>query len=274
MYDDQMLWQIAQARHQDFLKEAQTGRMARQVLQNRNKGESSFFWQGYRATMPLLIGVAPFGLVFGALAVAVGLTPIAAIGMSFFVVAGSSQFIAAQLIGDGAPIVIIVLTTFIINLRHFLYSASLAPAFRPLSRGWKWLLAYVMVDEIYATVIARRQQEDFSPGELGWFFAGASANLFSVWLITTAAGALLGSILPAHIIDTLGFTLPLIFISLVIPLLVTRSALLAALSATLAAILLAPLPHNTGLLVAAGIGIFIGVMTEKRQSTRMEQRTI
>ena len=269
MYNKQDLWSIAQARRQALLMEAQ----ARQLQPGKETGETRFFWQGYRATMPLLIGVAPFGLVFGALAVAVGMTPFAAIGMSLFVLAGSSQFIAAELIGDGASIVIIVLTTFLINLRHFLYSASLAPVVRPLSSGWKWLLAYVMVDEVYATVIARRQQSELSARELGWFFIGASANLFSVWLVTTAVGALLGSILPAHIIETLGFTLPLIFITLVIPLLVTRPAVLAALSATLAAIVLAPLPHNTGLLVASGIGIFVGVMTEKRQSIKMEQRT-
>ncbi len=272
--NDYMLSIIAQARHRAFLEEVQIQRTADQLSQGKKEGEMPFFWQGYRATMPLLIGVAPFGLVFGALAVAVGITPLAAVGMSLFVLAGSSQFIAAELIGEGASILLIILTTFLINLRHFFYSASLAPSFRSLSKGWKGLLAYVMVDEVYATVIARHQQKAFLPKELGWFFIGASTNLVSVWLLTTALGTVLGNILPPRITETLGFTLPLIFISLVIPLLVTRPALLAALSATLVGIVLAPLPHQLGLLVAAGVGIFVGAMTEKRQSINMEQKSI
>src|SRR5687767_13127581 len=109
---------------------------------------TALIWSGYRSAVPLMIGVAPFGVVFGALAVSAGMSPIQALGMSIIVLAGSSQFIAAGLIDSNTPFLIIVLTTFIVNLRHFLYSASLANFFSPLSTGWKALLAYMMVDEV------------------------------------------------------------------------------------------------------------------------------
>lgn len=226
------------------------------------KNSSRLFWQGYRATMPLMVGVAAFGVFFGALAVATGINPVQATGMSVLVFAGSSQLIATQLIGQEASIVVIIVTTFVINLRNFLYSASLSSFFRPLSTGLKGLLAYPLADEIYATIITRGRQGDLSARELAWFAAGSSLNLMSIWWSTTAIGALLGNLVPAHLFELLGFTLPLIFISLIVPLVTNRPTLLAALSAALTGIILDPLPHNLGLLVAALAGIGVGVWAE------------
>ncbi|MBZ0305568.1 MAG: AzlC family ABC transporter permease, partial [Anaerolineae bacterium] len=104
----------------------------------------SLFWAGFRAAMPLMVGVAPFGIVFGALAINARMSPLQALGMSILVIAGSSQFVAAGLMADSAPILVIIFTTFVINLRHFLYSASLNTFLRPLSIGWKLLLGYIM----------------------------------------------------------------------------------------------------------------------------------
>ena len=134
MLNDQALWIIAQAKQREFLQEAQLQQLAGQLPQ-KQKAKGSFFWQGYRAATPLLIGVAPFGVVFGALAISVGMTPLAAISMSFFVLAGSSQFIAAELMREEASAFIIILTTFLINIRHFLYSVTIAPSIRSLSKG-------------------------------------------------------------------------------------------------------------------------------------------
>ncbi len=270
MFNDQALWLIAQTKQQELLQEAQHHRLAVH-RPPQPLAERALFWQGYRAALPLLIGVAPFGVVFGALAISVGMTPLAAVGMSLFVLAGSSQFIATELIGDGASVFIIILTTFLLNIRHALYSITLAPLLRSLTKGWRWLLAFVLVDEAYATVMGYHQQRNFSPGGLAWFFLGVSTNLVTVWLLTTALGATLGNILPEHLTETLGFSLPLIFITLIIPLLVTRSTMLAALSAGLVGIIFAPMPHQLGLLMAAGVGVSIGVMTEPKHPIQQEQ---
>ena len=113
----------------------------------------SEFLSGVKAELPLLLGVIPFGLIYGVLALDAGLPPVAALAMSSIVFAGSSQFIGAQLIKAGALGVVIVATTFVVNLRHMLYSASLAPHLKHLRTGWKWLLAYLLTDEAYAVSI-------------------------------------------------------------------------------------------------------------------------
>src|SRR5574340_489484 len=111
---------------------------------------SDFFWAGVRAELPLLIGVFPFGMIYGALALSAGLSPFAAQSMSWIVFAGSAQFITAQLLHQAVPALVIVVTIGIVNLRHMLYSASLAPFLEKLSLRWKLVLAYLLTDEAYA----------------------------------------------------------------------------------------------------------------------------
>lgn len=225
----------------------------------------SLFWAGYRAAMPLMVGVAPFGVVFGALAINAGMSPVQALGMSVLVIAGSSQFVAAGLMEDKAPMLIIIFTTFIINLRHFLYSATLNTFLRPLSTGWKLLLGYIMIDEVYATAWKRYQNGDLPPKCFGWYFLGAGASLISVWWTTTVLGAILGDVLHEDTVAILGFTMPLIFTSIVVSLLVTRPALAAAISAGVSGVIFAPMPNKLGLLLAAAIGIIVGAVLEYAQ---------
>lgn len=228
-------------------------------------GSKSLFWAGFRASLPLMVGVAPFGVVFGALAIGAEMSPIQALGMSVLVLAGSSQFVATGLIEDHTPMLLIVFTTFVINLRHFLYSASLNELLRPLSMTWKIIIGYFMVDEVYATAWKRHQEQPFTPQEFRAYFLGAGVSLVTVWWLTTCIGAALGDVLPENVTDVLGFTLPLIFTSIVISLLVTRPALFAALSAGVAGIIFAPMPNKLGLLVAAAIGILVGSLMEYAQ---------
>ena len=90
-------------------------------------GRAAEFWRGAQDTLPLILGAIPFGVLFGALAMSAGMTVAATLGMSLLVFAGASQFVVVGLIAQGATVAVIVLTTFIVNLRHALYSASLAP---------------------------------------------------------------------------------------------------------------------------------------------------
>ena len=92
--------------------------------------------------------------------------------MSSIIFAGSAQFIAVQLVGAGTAGVVIVLVVFVVNLRHALYSASLAPYLKPLRPVWKWSLAYLLTDEAYAVAILHYRQ-DSDPSEKHWFFLGA-----------------------------------------------------------------------------------------------------
>ena len=219
------------------------------------------FWAGARAEVPILFGAAPFGLIYGVLASGAGLPPAPALAMSSIVFAGSAQFIAAGLMGAGVPGPVLVLTTFVVNLRHMLYSASLAPYLRRLSPAWKMVLAYLLTDEAYAVAISNYER----PTELDnkhWYFLGAGLALWTTWQISSAAGIFLGRQVPPS--WSLDFTLALTVIGLVVPAVRDRPALLAALSAGLTAVLASGLPFKLGLFIAATVGITVGLLAEQR----------
>ncbi|HEX8990714.1 MAG TPA: AzlC family ABC transporter permease [Anaerolineales bacterium] len=218
------------------------------------------FWAGVRAELPLLIGVFPFGLIYGALAIGAGMPTAAAQLMSSIVFAGSSQFAAAQLIHDSAPALVIVITIGIINLRHMLYSASVAPYLRGLPGRWKVLLAYLLTDEAYAPTIIH-YQKDGTASEGHWFFLGAGLGLWTTWQIGTALGILLGTALPAS--WPLDFALPLTFIAMIVPALKDRPMAAAAASSGLVALLAFALPYKLGFILAAFAGIFVGMILER-----------
>jgi 4-azaleucine resistance transporter AzlC len=223
------------------------------------------FWSGVKAELPLLVGVIPFGMIYGVLALSAGIPPAAAQAMSAIVFAGSSQFVAAQLFSAAAPGLVIIMTAGIVNLRHALYSASVAPYIRNLSPVWKWLLAYLLTDEAYAVTITHYDSDDksYGKGNKHWYFLGAGLALWSSWQLSTALGIFLGAQVPES--WSLDFTLALTFIALVVPGLKDRPALASALSAGVCAVLLAGLPYKLGLVAAALVGIMIGMFFEVRR---------
>ncbi len=219
------------------------------------------FLAGVRAELPLLVGVFPFGMIYGALALNAGLSRSAAQMMSSIVFAGSSQFIAAQLIHESAPGLVIVLTIAIVNLRHMLYSASLAPYLTHLSTRWKTLLAYLLTDEAYAPSILHYERDGAQPFS-HWFLLGAGLALWSTWQASTALGIFLGAAIPDS--WSLDFALPLTFIAMVVPALKGRPYVAAALSAGLVALAAHALPFKLGLILAALVGITVGTYLEKK----------
>jgi len=221
------------------------------------------FWAGVGAEFPLLVGVFPFGLIYGALALKSGLSAAAAQMMSAIVFAGSSQFVTAQLVHEAAPGLVIVLTIAVVNLRHMLYSASVAPYLKNLSMRWKTLLAYLLTDEAYAAAIIHYEEEELTPTS-HWFFLGAGFSLWFTWQVSTALGIFLGAAIPES--WPLDFALPLTFIAMVVPVLKDRPVIAAALSAGLVALLAFSLPYKLGLILAALIGITVGVLLEGRKS--------
>jgi 4-azaleucine resistance transporter AzlC len=236
------------------------------------------FIGGVKAELPILLGVIPFGMIYGVLALSAGMSVGAAQAMSIVVFAGSAQFVSAQLIQAGTPAAVIVITVGIINLRHALYSASLASYLKPLRPAWKWLLAYLLTDEAYAVTITHYQEgreytnhnpsqgkhpEEISLGNRHWFFLGAGLALWTTWQASTAVGIFLGAVVPSS--WSLDFTLALTFIALVVPGLTDRPGLAAALSAGITAILAYNLPFKLGLVLAAVVGILVGLWSESRQ---------
>ncbi len=219
-------------------------------------------WAGVRAESPLLVGVFPFGMIYGALARDAGLSPLASQLMSSVVFGGASQFVAAKLIGEAAPGLVVVLTIAVVNLRHMLYSASVAEHVRALPMRWKVLLSYLLTDEAYAASIVHYESEGVRP-ESHWFFLGAGLALWTVWQVSTALGILMGAAIPPS--WRLEFALPLTFIAMVAPGLKDLPMVAAALGAGAAALLAYGLPYKLGLIAAALTGIAVGTLLEKRR---------
>ncbi len=222
------------------------------------------FWGGIKAVLPMMLGATPFGLIYGVLAVGSGLSPALAQAMSILVFAGSAQFITAQLVGAGAPSPVILFTIAIVNLRHVLYSASIAPYLQHLRPVWKWGLAYLLTDEAYAVVITRYNQADRKEApHRHWYLLGAGVGLWLCWQSSTAVGVFLGAQIPAY--WSLDFAIALTFIAIVVPALKDRPNVVAALVAGVIAVAAAGLPYKLGLVVATLVGIMAGVGSDRHE---------
>jgi 4-azaleucine resistance transporter AzlC len=233
----------------------------------------SDFLDGVRAELPILLGVSPFGLIYGVVALGAGIPAMLAFAMSSIVFAGSAQLIGAQMLGAGAPGIVVVLTTGIVNLRHILYGASIAPHLAHLSRRWRCLLAYLLTDEAYAVSITRFTQRPASPpGSLHkeWYFLGAGLAQWTAWQVSTAAGILLGTQVPPG--GGLDFTVALTFIALVVPALTALPSVAAALSAGALALVATGLPYKLGLIVAALCGTLVGLLVEAQRRSAGHRR--
>ena len=117
--------------------------------------DAARFREGFVASFALMPSVFAYGSVFGGLAVQTGLRPVEVWVMSVLVFAGAAQFVAVPMIGAGASPLAVILTTYVVNMRHYLMAATLAPAFRNFPRRWLALVAHFVNDESFAIAVAR-----------------------------------------------------------------------------------------------------------------------
>ncbi len=223
------------------------------------------FARGTRDTIPLMVGAAPFGIVFGALAVSGegALTPAAAMGMSLIIFAGSAQFIGLGLYVQGTGLALIVFTTFIVNLRHALYAASLAPYLRHLGARRLLPLGFWLTDETYAVVI-RRYQNESDRAMRHWYYLGSALPFYANWQLWTLIGIIAGTQLGDAANWGLDFAMTVTFIGIVVPLITSRPMLACALAAAAASLLCADMPNRLGYIIGALAGILAGLLADLR----------
>lgn len=217
---------------------------------------------GVRDTIPLMVGTLPFGVIYGTLAVAAGLSPLAALAMSMVVFAGSAQFIAVTLISGGAALPVIWLTTLVVNLRHALYSATLHPAAHGWGLRWRALVAFLLTDETFAVIEKRLVERGAT--ELLPYALGSGVAMYLNWLLWTAVGAWLGQQFPDLAGWGLDFALIATFAAIVAPQLRAPPAVMVALVAGTVAWLARGLPYQFGLMLAALAGVAAGVLMDRR----------
>jgi 4-azaleucine resistance transporter AzlC len=198
-----------------------------------------------------------YATVFGGLAVQAGLRVAEVWGMTVLVFAGAAQFIAVPMLAAGAAPAAIVLTTFVVNMRHYLMAAALAPSFRGFSRPWLALIAHGINDESFAVATARRTPPD------PWCVIGSVLAVFGAFFLGMAVGTLLGGLVADPARWGLDFAFPAVFLSLAAVQLRGRTDwLVALLSAVVAVGVAMVLPGNwhiviTGLAVSAAAALVL-----------------
>ncbi len=219
------------------------------------------FLQGIRDSLPFIVVVAPFAMLFGVVATEAGLSPLQTFGFSVAVIAGAAQFAAVQLMADNAPLLIIVATALAVNLRMAMYSASIAPYLRGVPFWQRAFMSYVLVDQSYAIGLLKYETEpNLIPPARVAYFVGTMVLNMPLWYGGTLVGALLGNRIPQDY--ALDFAVPITFLALVGPMLKTAAHVAAAFTSVALTLALSFLPYNLGLIVAALVAMMVGAQVE------------
>ena len=157
-------------------------------------------------------------------------------GMSLFVFAGSAQFIAMGLVAAGTVWPMIVLTTFVVNFRHLLYTATLLPHLKKLPQSWQALLAFGLTDETFAVAVGRWRQPDGATHK-HWYQLGSMVFMYTNWNMCTIVGIVAGRMLQDIAGWGLDFAMVAAFIGMVMPYLKDRPNCCAVIVAGAAALL-------------------------------------
>jgi len=166
---------------------------------------------GIIASLPIAVGYIPIAITFGVIAQAAGLTLVQALSMSLFVFAGASQFVGVNLIAMGVPFAEIVVTTFILNFRHFLMSSSLVTKFAPMRKGLLAAIGFGITDETFSLA-------SLQPGKLGAaFLLGLNFTAYTAWAFGTGLGVILAAGMPPMLQSSMGIGLYAMFIGLLVP---------------------------------------------------------
>lgn len=221
------------------------------------------FASGAKLAIPIVIGYIPIGLAYGVIARHSGLSVAEVTLMSVLVFAGSSQFIACGLLASGAAATAIVSTTFLVNLRHVLFSMSLIPRLRHVPRPVLALISFGITDESYGVAVA-----SFPPDEpADWRkVAGLNFTAYAAWVTSSLAGAALGAAVRDGSSFGIDFALPAMFICLLVMQLKRGTSVLVAVAAGAAAVLVGISPLRgwnivAATLIAASVGAFVDSRT-------------
>ena len=218
------------------------------------------FFKGVVDVSPLMIPVVPFGIIFGVLAIDLGLSPITTIAMSIIIFGGASQIIFLQLFSAGASSLIILSSVGAVNSRHLLYGAVLSEHMSDFKMTWKIIISYFLVDQAFA--VTNSYLKKSKDKDKAFHSFGAGATCWIIWQTTTIIGIFLGSIIPEKL--GLSFAVPLTFLALIIDdfrklinvIVITFSGLIATFGYEI-------IPFKAYVIVAATCGLMVAIIFTK-----------
>lgn len=171
------------------------------------------FLEGMKAATPIILGYIPVGIAYGMMAKASGLTFMKALSFSLFVYAGAAQMASVTMLEQNIAFVSIVLTVFILNLRHIIMSTCIMEKLDKTKLSTRLLLAFGITDEVFALSMTDRKRQTLTPR----YFAGIALSSYIAWNIGSILGILFSSILPEIVSKSLGVSLYAMFIGLLVP---------------------------------------------------------
>lgn len=207
---------------------------------------------------PLLVPVVPFALVLG--------LTIAESPMSNFVgwlgapiiFGGAAQLAVITLLGANAALLAVVAAGVVINARHFMYSAALAPTFGLQPRWFRWLGPYFLVDQVFALMIVRIHDD---PLRFRQYYLVAGAGFWAVWQVTVALGLVVGPAVPEA--WSLEFAVPLMFLGLLISAIKDRPGVIAAAVGAAVTYATLGLANRVGLILGGLAGVAAGTVAAR-----------
>ena len=208
--------------------------------------------KGFLDVIPLTIPVIPFGIIYGVIAIEIGLSPLVAFCMSFIIFAGSSQIAFAQLFSAGASPLVMISSVAVINSRHFLYGAVLSQYLNKLNCYWKILLGYLMTDQAFIVSLSYFKK-NYKKKNAHFHMLGSGFTLWFLWQLSTLAGIILGNIVPEQL--GLSFAIPLTFLSLIISELRKKDHLIVIAVSGLASLALYDFPFKIYIIVSAFLAL-------------------
>jgi predicted branched-subunit amino acid permease len=219
---------------------------------------------GLAAAVPMAVASFPFGLAYGVGVTAAGIDPLIGASASWTVLAGAAQLSMLSLMESRASWMVVVGTGLIVNLRFAMYSIALAPGFAAFPRWWRLGLPYLMTDQTAALSLQYFAGQP-DPVARRWYFLGVGLGVAGMWWAGTIAGVTLGGLIPPGI--DIAFTVPLVFVVLLVPVLIDRPGVVGALVAGLVTVAASRVPHGLNIVIGAGAGLIAGALVDRRGRT-------
>ncbi|WHE06862.1 AzlC family ABC transporter permease [Thermoanaerobacterium thermosaccharolyticum] len=227
------------------------------MILDETKGTMS----GIKSSLPIVMGYLPIGFAYGLLGVKSGFSVLQVFALSLFVYAGSAQFIAITLLSSGTNVITLIMTIFIVNLRHFLYSTSLSQYMKRIKRNYIPLLSFFITDETYAVAITDLQNSDNYDER---YFYQLFFMSYAAWCTASFIGAISGTFIDGSANVGLDFALPAMYIALLLMQISGYKKIFVSIFSGLLSIgLIYVFPGNTNVIIASLIGAGMGVFLDR-----------
>ena len=221
------------------------------------RSKYEIFKIGIKDVAPHLLSVFPFGIIFGAIGIELGFSPLFTYATSLIIFGGASQIVFLQLLSGGASSLIAITSVGVINSRHFLYGAVLSEYLQKLSLIKKLFISYFIVDQGFA--VSNQYFKKYPTEEFNHYhLIGSGIILWFIWQVSTIMGIYLGSIVPEEL--GLKFAIPLTFIAIVVQDLKKLDHVIVMITCGLSSLLFFDAPFKSYIIISPIIALFVAAL--------------